>query len=374
MGLRPPTGMVGGWASWQTITLISDCQRCPGISRMAHLSHKQRLLLATLKVLLAVGILSYLFTRIQDSSGFSRLLTEPKHWPSLAAAQAIVLVAFSLSFVRWYLLVRGLELAFHLSDAFRLGTLGFLFNQISPGSVGGDLLKAVFIAKEQPGRRTEAVATVLIDRAVGLYAMLLVASLGLGLVSGEIARSLIVQKLRLVVWAAAAIGTLGFAWAMSPLATGRRVRAWADQVPLVGHTVTRLINATAVYHSRRLYVFAALALAAVTHAMLILAFWFISRGLPVHEPTLYQSASIVPPSLVAGALPLTPGGLGTLEAATEFFYATLNAREGDGTIVALAYRAMTYVFAALGACYYLTARRRIDVMLHEAEELAEELE
>jgi hypothetical protein len=341
---------------------------------MAHLSHKQKLLLATLKVSLAVGILGYLFTRIQDSSGFSRLVTEPKHWPSLAAAQVIVLVAFSLSFIRWYLLVRGLKLEFHLRDAFRLGTLGFLFNQISPGSVGGDLLKAVFIAKEQPGRRTEAVATVVIDRAVGLYAMLLVASLGLALVSGEIARSLIVQKLRIVVWWAAAIGTLGFAWAMSPLATGRRVRAWADRLPLVGHTVTRLIDATAVYHSRRAYVFAALALAAVTHAMLILAFWFISRGLPVHEPTLYQCASIVPPSLVAGTLPLTPGGLGTLEATTEFFYATLGAREGDGTIVALAYRAMTYVFAAVGACYYLAARRKIDVMLHEAEELAEELE
>ena len=341
---------------------------------MAHLSPKQKLLIAALKVLLAVVLLGYLFARIQASSGFSRLASEPKHWPSLAAAQAIVLMAFSLSFVRWFLLVRGLELAFHLRDAFRLGTLGFMFNQISPGSVGGDLLKAVFIAQEQPGRRTEAVATVVIDRVVGLYAMLLVASLGLVLVSDEISRSTIVQKLQLAVWSAAAMGTLGFAWVMSPLATGRRVRGWADRLPVVGHTVTRLIDAAAVYHSRRPYVFAALALAVVTHSLLILAFWFTSRGLPVYQPTLYQNASIVPPSLVAGALPLTPGGLGTMEAATEFFYVTLGAREGDGTIVALAYRAMTYFFAAVGACYYLTARKKIDVMLHEAEELAEELE
>jgi uncharacterized membrane protein YbhN (UPF0104 family) len=86
---------------------------------------------------------------------------------------------------------------------------------------------------------------------------------------------------------------------------------------------------------------------------------------------------------VAGALPLTPGGLGTMEAALEFFYVTLGAREGDGTIgaregdgtiVALSYRAMSYFFAAVGACYYLTARKKIDVMLHEAEELADELD
>jgi hypothetical protein len=35
---------------------------------------------------------------------------------------------------------------------------------------------------------------------------------------------------------------------------------------------------------------------------------------------------------------------------------------------------MTYVVAAIGACYYLTARKKIDTLLHEAEELADELE
>jgi hypothetical protein len=35
---------------------------------------------------------------------------------------------------------------------------------------------------------------------------------------------------------------------------------------------------------------------------------------------------------------------------------------------------MSYFFAAVGACYYLTARKKIDVMLHEAEKLADELD
>ncbi len=341
---------------------------------MGHLSHKQKMLLAALKVLFALVILGFLFERIQASSGFSRLASDPKHWPSLAVAQVLVLVAFSLNFVRWYLLVRGLHLEFHLRDAFRLGTLGFMFNQVSPGSVGGDLLKAVFIAKEQHGRKTEAVATVVIDRVVGLYAMLVVGSLGLALVSQQISQHAMVQKLQVVVWSALAVGTLGFAWVMSPLATGKRVRGLADRLPAVGHTVTQLIDAAAIYRSRRGYVFAALGLAMLTHCLLILAFWCTSRGLPVYEPTLFQNASIVPPCLVAGALPLTPGGLGTMELAIEFFYVMLGAQKGDGTIVALAYRAMTYVVAAIGACYYLTARKKIDTLLHEAEELAEELE
>jgi len=125
-------------------------------------STPQKRLFTLVKVVLALLILGFLLQRIQGESGFERLLNEPKNWLSLAVAQGLVPVAFSLSFVRWYLLVRGLDLKFHLGDAFRLGTLGYMLNQVSPGSLGGDLLKAVFIAREQPGKRTDAVATVLV--------------------------------------------------------------------------------------------------------------------------------------------------------------------------------------------------------------------
>ena len=326
------------------------------------------------KVVAAVAILGYLFRRIQSADGFERLLYEPKHWPLLATAQLLILVAFSMSYVRWYLLVRGLNLEFHLTDAFRLGTLGFMLNQVSPGSVGGDLIKAVFIAREQPEYKTEAVATVLIDRVIGLYAMLLIASLGLFLASDTFDSARLLRSLQLSVWPAALAGTLGLAFVLSPLSTGQHVRALADKLPLVGHTVTRLIEAIDSYRSRRGYLFAGLGLALVTHCLLITAFWLISRGLPVLEPTFVQNASLVPISLTAGAVIPLPGGVGALEGSLEFLYALLGAREGDGTIVALAYRAMTYVFAAIGAFYYFNARKKVDELLHEAEVLAEETE
>ena len=314
-------------------------------------AQSRRALVTAVKIALAVAILGYLFQRIQDADGFGRLINEPKHWPSLAAAQLLILVAFSLSYVRWFLLVRGLELKFHLSDAFRLGTLGFMLNQDSPGSVGGDLLKAVFIAREQPESKTEAVATVLIDRVVGLYAMLLIASLGLFLAGNAIDSAKLLRSLQLTVWPAALTGTAGLAFVLSPMATGKHARQVADSLPIVGPTVTRLIEAVDVYRSRRGYLFGALGLALITHSLLIVAFWMVSRGLPVRGPTFVQNASLVPIGLVAGAVLPTPGGLGGLEAAMEFLYTSIGAARGDGTIVALAYRAMTYVFAAVGVPY-----------------------
>jgi len=339
---------------------------------MPQLSSTPRRLFTAVKILLALVILGYLYQRIQGESGFDRLLNEPKDWLALGIALSLVLTAFSLSFVRWYLLVRGLDLKFHLGDAFRLGTLGFMLNQVSPGSVGGDLLKAVFIAREQPGKRTEAVATVLVDRVIGLYAMLLIASIGLVLAAGNLDSEKLLSSLQTVVWSVTLCGTIGLALVLSPLSTGSRARRLAAALPVIGPTVTRLIEAAHVYGSRRRYLFAAFALALTTHCLLITAFWCVSLGLPVSRPTFPQNASIVPIGLVAGAIPLTPGGLGALEGGMELLYTLTGANQGDGTIVALAYRAMTYVFAATGAFYYFSSRKKVEDLMHDAEVFAGE--
>ncbi|MEL7263559.1 MAG: hypothetical protein AAFP69_01945, partial [Planctomycetota bacterium] len=46
---------------------------------------------------------------------------------------------------------------------FRLGAIGFLFSFVSPGSVGGDLFKAVFLARRARGKTTECFASVFAD-------------------------------------------------------------------------------------------------------------------------------------------------------------------------------------------------------------------
>ena len=377
--LRPHFRIAPGFSRIPREWLISPVSRRSKrdnstLPRMSQTSRRKRWLIAALKITVAAVIITILARRVMHGDVFERLLSERKDWTFLFIGWALVLSGFSLSFVRWYIFVRALGLDFQLRDAFRLGTLGFMLNQVSPGSIGGDLLKAVFIAREQHGNRTEAVATVVVDRAVGLFAMLIVGSIGLLLVDLQESDQQLLEKMRLIVWSALAIGVVSFSWAMSPWATGPRVREFADRLPLVGHTLTRLIEATATYHQRRSSVFAGLGLAMVTHTLLIFALWFTNKALPVYPLTLMQNASIVPPCLLAATLPVSPGGLGTTEGAFEFFYSSMGAPQGEGTIVALAYRVMTYAFAAVGACYYATARKKIDTLLHDAEELAEELD
>jgi uncharacterized protein (TIRG00374 family) len=145
-------------------------------------------------------------------------------------------------------------------------------------------------------------------------------------------------------------------------------------MPVIGHPFARLVAGLEQFGSRRRYLLMAFALAITTHTLLVGSFWCVSRGLPIKGPTFVQNATIVPLALVAGAMPLTPGGLGLTEAALARLYENIGLQGSDGALVALTYRALTYAVAAIGAVYYLSAKRRYDLLLAEAEELSEEID
>src|SRR5690606_20782144 len=149
-----------------------------------------------------------------------------------------------LSFVRWWLLTRALSLQVVLTDALRLGSIGFALNFVALGNVGGDLFKAILLAKEQPGRRTEAVASVIIDRLMGLMSMLVLASvaiLGMGALHGELPLAVqVLCRTVLIATTIAAIGLIALTWS-DRWAFG--VARLLGRLPLVGHLAVRAIGA-----------------------------------------------------------------------------------------------------------------------------------
>src|SRR4029077_18678965 len=79
--------------------------------------------------------------------------------------------SLTITLLRWYVLVRAQDLPFTVPAALRIGLIGFFFNTFLPGSVGGDIIKAAALAREQ-SRRTVAVATVIMDRVIALWGLI----------------------------------------------------------------------------------------------------------------------------------------------------------------------------------------------------------
>jgi len=319
-----------------------------------------------LKFAIPVAIIAWLLASV-DQEDFQRLRQQEKDWPMLSCGAALVLATVCVTFLRWYLLVRALDLRFRIADAFRLAFLGYLLNFVGGGSVGGDLFKAIFIAREQPGRRTEAVATVAMDRVVGLFALLLVTSTAILLagVSSDDWRVKAICDLTLVVTAIAIVFVVLI---LIPRFRGGRFVHAITRLPKIGSTLERLIAAVGVYRGKPLVLASTLGMSVFVHVSLCVAIYLAAAAIFDQPPTLAEHFIIVPLSMCAGALPLTPAGLGTFELAVSELYELLPAQANeDGIIVALAYRLMTILIAVIGAAYYWTSRREVSEILEEAE-------
>ena len=80
--------------------------------------------------------------------------------------------------------------------------------------------------------------------------------------------------------------------------------------------------------------------------------------------------SIVPVGMLVSALPLTPAGIGLLEATIDKLYEVVPAISTDasGTLVALVFEVVKLIMAVIGTIFYWTANEEVRHSLEIAEE------
>jgi glycosyltransferase 2 family protein len=335
----------------------------------------KRLLWNLLRWGLPVAILAYLLYDATRNDSFTRLRDEPKHWGYLAVASVLCFAAVLLTIWRWYFLVRALNIPLKLRDAFRLGFLGYLLNFVSPGSVGGDLFKAVFLARDRPGRRAEVAVTVIVDRLIGLYALFLVGTAAI-LVTGVWKDG--TEQVRIVsqvMFWCTGIGTVALIASSLPGFSEGRMARWVQSLPKVGPVAERLARANRMYYRHFWVMPLAVLMSVGVHSLYSVGIWLIAIGLLNEAPSLGAHFVIVPTAMATGAIPLAPNGLGTFELVVKTLYQYLpggsEAAASAGLLVALGYRVITVLIAAVGAIIYVVSRQEMSKVLHEAHEIAE---
>src|SRR5262249_35176643 len=130
---------------------------------------------------LAFGLLGLVIWR--NGVKIREVFSRPIDWNWLAIAEVVYLIAMVSTFVRWYLLVRVIDARFTLRAAVLLGLIGSVFNLVIPGAVGGDLIKAAYLARMHV-KKTQAIASMVIDRIIGLLGLFTLASIAGALVWG----------------------------------------------------------------------------------------------------------------------------------------------------------------------------------------------
>jgi uncharacterized protein (TIRG00374 family) len=292
------------------------------------------------------------------------LQTGTVHWEPVVIVVSIVTVSLLLSFYRWYLLVRAQDLPFTKTNAVRLGLLGYFWSTLFPGSVGGDAVKAYYLCREQ-SRRTVAVATVLMDRAIGMWALFwFVAILGgcfwlagdPGLTSNQNLQIIVLSSIGLVIFTS-------LLWIGLALLPEQRCETFAgrlSRLPKVGGVASEMWRAVLMYRTKQGCIVTTMLLALIGHVGWVLAFYYSAQvfmlpGQAANIPTLAEHYVIVPVGMIFQAVIPLPGGIGAGEFGFRALYSAVggDSMAPNGVVASLVQRLINWVMAFLGYIVYL---------------------
>ncbi len=318
-------------------------------------------------VALAFGLLGLVIWQNQEK--IRTVFSRPLDLRLLALAVLIYLIAMVGTFFRWFVLVRVIEPTFKLSATLVLGSVGMVFNLVIPGAVGGDLIKAAYLVRMHI-RKTQAIASMVIDRILGLLALFILAA-----ITGAIAwpdASSDVRKLIMFDWVAVATGVLVLAAIFGQVLT-RLFPSMGASHSRLGLIVSELSVMSATYRGRLGVVFCCLMLSVFLHALNVIAFYLVGWMLfPAMTTTLAQHFLMVPLTLFSMAVPIPFGALGVSEKVSGQLFELV--KHPSGELAMMGFRVLMYTGGLVGACVYLANLKEIRGLAASAHQLEDELQ
>lgn len=264
----------------------------------------------------------------------------------------MIFVASVVAAYRWDLLLAGAGLQTGFARAFSLTFIGAFFNNVMPGLTGGDIVKAIYIAREHRSQKTAAIITVLLDRLLGITGLAMVAGLVIPI---DFARY------RLV--AAWIYGLLVGLFSLGAVFFSRRIRAALriDRLLLrlpFKELVQRADRAVFIYRYRLGLVGISLLMSMVVHTIIIGAFAMIGRGIGM-DLAIPSYFALIPIALIVSAMPITPSGWGLSEAASVFFLGTVGVSSPMAIVLFLVYRMSQMAVSLVGGVCLALQRERV---------------
>jgi uncharacterized membrane protein YbhN (UPF0104 family) len=311
----------------------------------------------------------------QLSPGLKWLIAQPPDYLAAFALFALGGVVFFTQFIRWYYLVRALDLPFSMWNAFRLGLVGLCFNFFLPGSIGGDLMKAFYVIQDHPERKAAAVSTIIADRLIGLFGLIWISAAfgGLFWLSGD---PLIEgnEWLKRIIRICAGLTAFGVVvWIVLGFVPQRNADLFASRlsrIPKLGKTLAEVWFAVWTYRQRPKVIYALIALTGFCHVSMVLMFHFAVRVFPTADPaTIAQHFVVAPVGYIAQAFFPAPGGVGGAEAIFGYLYEILGLSESTGVIGRLTMRVVEWSFGIVGLVVWLRMRKELPAV--EADSLGE---
>ena len=295
------------------------------------------------KVLVAGCLVAWLVLSKQISwEVLQRVINGPSPLRLTLLSLGCVFLAQFCATWRLVILLRSARFSVGMGAALAVNFIGALTGVILPGQAGGDVVRVLYLCGHAEARPGRVATTVIIDRVVGLYSLLLFSSLALG-VAWLFSWLPEGQGIVWLVGIPTAIITGGATFAALILFHLRRYHTMlACHLPPVASDFLQTL-ATDMLNPRALC--AAVALSLMSHALVVISFWNAAELLNEHV-SIAAHFTLSPLAMSLNAVPVTPGGFGVTESAFTVLYGWVGSKQG-GTIALLG-RLLQYLTYVLG--------------------------
>ena len=309
---------------------------------------KRSILMFLLKAVVSLGLLFFLLSRI-DLSDLLRALSSA-HLSYLAVALATYFFGQLISSLRWALLARALGFENPWRDFALFYFIGMFFNLFAPSTVGGDLGRIFYLAREG-GKETEsggagstafATIAVLADRAIGMAVMVWIGAAAVAAFPGYALPS----PIRYLTFALAAGFLLG--WILLPLFS----RLLQGRESSVGKNLGRALEA---YRGHQHIVIQAMILSLIVHLLQSWMQLLVGHALEAEIPWSY-SLILYPLVGVFSALPISLNGIGLREGGYLFLLRRIDISSEKAIAFSLLWFAIIALESLIGGVVFILRR------------------
>ncbi len=302
------------------------------------------------KVALAVGLIYYLIHR--GSLNFS-VFAEVAQPLSIFMLFLVMLIGLYLNNIRWGVLLQGQGIVIGQLELLKLTFIGLFFNYAMPGGVGGDVIKGVYLVKDQPHHKYASAVSIFMDRAVGFFVMTIVASLSLVYNWSRVSTSPKLMTLALAIFALTIGFFLFFSFSLSlTIRESRFIEKFFKILPF-GEKFRQIYLSLHSYRKAPKALAIAILISFISQFTGTYFFYIVGQILHVDLP-LDIYLFIIPAGMIVMALPISPAGVGVGQVAFLYLFGlVLNTNSNFGATAVTLSQVIQLCWSLIGAIFYI---------------------
>lgn len=312
-----------------------------------------------IRAAVAFVLLVYVLYRIDERQMLSMIRHSlPNGWIIWIPALAATYVGLHCGILRWQSLLNAQGFVISFAEVFRLFFLGQFFNSFMLGACGGDMARAVAVARWLPSRHTAAVTTVIADRAIGLFTTVVFGCVVVALRLPLFHRSPTNRAAAVLML----VFLMGSLLGAAVLFTRHIFERWPffrrlEQKTSWGPWIRRGYDALFFYRQHRSVVIQAVLYSLVNLLALTCACYLLGRALQV-PARIHDYVTFFPVITVLAAVPITPGGLGVRENLFMAMFGSIGTSPERAVLLSVAVYATGLFWSLFGGIFVVVPSRR----------------